>query len=96
MRDLVQLPTLETLRHHVLENLCRFDQLDPQQTPLHERVITRRGRPCGVFFEVRGPRLLKNFAVWAGEENRILYYNGSGERVAETRLTAGPALRAAA
>ena len=93
MRDVVQLPTLDTLRHHVLCALCHFDQLDPQQTPLHERLITRRGKPCGVFFEVHGPRLLKNYAVWASDEKRILYYNASGERIDETRLSATPALR---
>ena len=38
----------------------------------------------------QGPRLLKNYAIWAGDENRILYYNGTGERVAETRLSEAP------
>ena len=29
-------------------------------------------------------------AVWAGDENRILFYNSSGERVAVVRLSEAP------
>jgi hypothetical protein len=90
MRHVVSLPTLHELRLHVHEELCRPDQLDPAQAPLQQAIITRRGKPCGLFFQVEGPRLLRNSAVWAGEENRILYYNSSGERIAETRLTDAP------
>ena len=94
MPDVAALPTLQELRDHVLLILCRNDNLDPYQTPLHQALITRKGKPCGLFFQVLGPRLLKNFAVWAGDENRILFYNSSGERVAETRLSEAP-IRAA-
>jgi hypothetical protein len=90
MRDIAALPTLAELRQHVLNILCRNDNLDPGQTPLQQALITRKGKPCGLFFQVIGPRLLKNYAVWAGEENRILYYNSSGERVAETHLSEAP------
>ena len=96
MNEVLPLPTLETLRHHVLQALCRTDNLDPEQTPLHQALITRRGRPCGLFFQVQGPRLLKNYAVWSCDENRILYYNCAGERIAETRLCEAPILRTAA
>jgi hypothetical protein len=84
------LPKLEDLRRHVLRTLCAHDQLDPTQTPLHQAVITRAGKPCGLFFQVQGPRLLKVYAVWAGEENRILFYDSTGLRFAETRLSEGP------
>ena len=90
MKDCACLPTINDLRRHVHDILCRTDHLDPNQTPLQQAVITRRGRPCGLFFQVLGPRLLKNYAVWAGEENRILYYNCAGERIAETRLLESP------
>jgi hypothetical protein len=90
MRDVLRLPTLPELCRHVHEQLCRSDQLDVEQTPLQQAVITRRGRPCGMFFQVAGPRLLRNYAVWAGEENRILFYNSSGERIGETRLSEAP------
>jgi hypothetical protein len=84
------LPTLEKLKQHVLHILCEPDRLDPTQTPLVHALITRRGKPCGLFFQAQGPRLLKNYAVWAGDENRILFYNCKGERVAESRLSEAP------
>ena len=90
MEAVVCLPTLEGLREHVRSVLCRHDHLDPGQTPLHQAVITRSGRPCGLFFQVEGPRLVKAYAVWAGEENRILFYDSAGQRFAQTRLSEAP------
>jgi hypothetical protein len=84
------LPTLEDLRRHVLHTLCSHDHLDPAQTPLQQALITRSGRRCGLFFQVKGPRMLKTYALWAGEENRILFYDSTGLRFAETRLSEGP------
>ena len=84
------LPTLEELRRHVLQTLCSYDHLDANQTPLQQALITRSGRKCGLFFQAKGPRLLKTYAVWAGEENRILFYDSTGLRFAETRLSEGP------
>jgi hypothetical protein len=90
MDTVVCLHTLEQLRAHVLEVLCRHDHLDASQTPLHQALLTRSGRPCGLFFQVQGPRLVKNYAVWAGEEDRILFYDSTGQRFAQTRLSEGP------
>jgi hypothetical protein len=90
MQTVVALPTLEALRRHVHATLCAHDHLDPGQTPLREALITRRGRPCGIFFQVLGPRLLRTYAVWAGEEDRILFYDSGGVRFAESRLSEGP------
>ena len=84
------LPTLEKLRLHVHGTLCAHDRLDPGQTPLHQALIVRSGKPCGLFFEVQGPRLLKTYAVWAGAEDRILFYDSTGLRFAETRLSEAP------
>jgi hypothetical protein len=84
------LPTLNDLKQHVLQKLCAPDRLDPTQTPLLQALITRRGIPCGLFFQAQGPRLLKVYAVWASEEGRILFYNCNGERTAETRLSEAP------
>jgi hypothetical protein len=90
MDAVASLPTLEELTHHVLHRLCEPDHLDPTQTPLLQSMITRRGKPCGLFFQAQGPRLLKSYAVWAGDENRILFYNSSGERFGETRFSEAP------
>ena len=86
----VSLPTLAKLRAHVLERLCVHDRLDQNQTPLYQAVIRRSGKPCGLFFQVQGPRMLKTHAVWAGQENRILFYDSTGLRFAESRLCEGP------
>jgi hypothetical protein len=86
----VSLPTLAKLRTHVLETLCAHDRLDPEQTPLFQAVIRQSGKPCGLFFQVQGPRMLHTHAVWAGKENRILFYDSTGLRFAESRLCEGP------
>jgi hypothetical protein len=90
MDTIAGLPTLESLRGHVLRTLCEHDQLDPGQTPLQQALITRSGRTCGLFFQVQGPRRVKTYAVWAGEENRILFYDSTGVRFAQTRLSEAP------
>jgi hypothetical protein len=86
----VSLPTLEELRAYILATLCQQDRLDVSQTSLLEEVLVRSGKPCGLLFEVKGPRQLKTYAVWAGEENRILFYDSAGLRFAETRLSDAP------
>ena len=53
--------------------------------PLGNFTINRFSR-----IEVSGPRLLRTYAVWAGEENRIFFYASSGERFAEVRLSESP------
>ena len=90
MSTVVSLPTLDALRDHVRQALCAHDQLDPTQTPLHQAVITRSGRPCGLFFQVQGPRLVKTYALWAGDEDRILFYDSNGQRFGEVRLSDAP------
>lgn len=84
------LPTLEDLCHHVHTILASADQLDPEQSPLTKEVILRSGRPCGLFFQIQGPRRVKAYAVWAGEERRILFYNSQGQRFAQTTLSQSP------
>jgi hypothetical protein len=89
-RAVVALPTLDALRRYIQETLCAHDQLDPQQTPFFQGVITRAGQPCGLFFQVQGPRQVRTYALWAGAEDRILFYDGSGQRFAETALSDAP------
>jgi hypothetical protein len=86
----VALPSIDELRQHVLRTLCAHDQLDPQQTPFFQGLVKRSGRPCGLFFQAQGPRQVRTYALWAGEEDRILFYDGTGQRFAETRLCDGP------
>lgn len=86
----VPLPTLERLREYVRQTLCDRDRLDPGQTQIRQGLIQKRGRSCGLFFQVQGPRLLRTYAVWAGDEDRILFYDSTGHRFAEARLCESP------
>jgi hypothetical protein len=90
MEAVFTLRSVDELRQHVLTMLCQHDQLDPEQTPLHQTVVTRSGRPCGLFFQVEGPRMVRTYALWAGEESRILFYDSQGLRFAQSRLIDGP------
>jgi hypothetical protein len=90
MLTVLSLPSVDALRQQVLKTLCSHDQLDPAQTPFFQSVIKRRDKPCGLFFQIQGPRMLRTYAVWAGEENRILCYDSKGERFAEIKLTEAP------
>jgi hypothetical protein len=90
MSTVVALPTLEALRRHVHSVLCAHDHLDPAVTPLFQAVIKRSGKPCGLFFQVQGPRMLKTYAIWAGEEDRVLFYDSTGLRFGEERLSEAP------
>jgi hypothetical protein len=88
----VSLPTLEKLRAYVLENLCAREHLDPNATPFFQGLILRAGKPCGLMLQIEGPRLLRTHAIWLGKEDRILFYDSTGARVAETRLCESPDL----
>jgi hypothetical protein len=90
--DATSLPTVDALRRHVHQALCSQSDLDPRYTPLHQLVVQRKGRACGLFFHIQGPRLLKAYAVWSGDDNRILFYDTRGERCGETQLSEGPDL----
>ena len=90
MTEVHCLPTVELLLKHVHQVLCHKDHLDPDQSPLTHSLIFRRGIPCGLFVHVQGPRLLKNYAVWAGDENRIPLYDATGERFGEIQLSEAP------
>jgi hypothetical protein len=84
------LPTLSDLLAFVHAELCRSDRLDPEQAPLKRSPLLRGGRPCGLMFHVEGPRLLRTSAVWAADENRILFYDSTGVRAKEVRLSESP------
>ncbi len=86
----VPLPSLDELRGYVKEVLCTQDRLDPDQATMRQALVRRGGRTCGLFFQVEGPRLLRTYAVWAGDEHRILFYDSTGERFAEATLSDAP------
>lgn len=88
--NVLPLRSVEEIREHVRRVLCERDRLDCAQVELRQAKLTRQGKPCGLMFQVNGPRLLRTYAVWAGEEDRILFYESTGSRFAETKLIDGP------
>jgi hypothetical protein len=87
-----QIPNLDELRKYVNETLCEQEQLEIGVFPLTERILTRNGRPCGIFFCLFGPRSVKFTAIWETDSNSILFYDSTGERFLRTRLIATPSL----
>jgi len=78
------------IRQYVNETLCEQDQLETNHFPLSERILVRRGAPCGVYFCLHGPRSLCLTAIWETDRNTILFYGSRGERFRKTQLIAPP------
>jgi len=90
MESVVALPNLVEMRRFVKSVLCERDNLDLGQTPLCEAPLKKDGQLCGLYFEVHGPRLLRSSAIWTDEENRLLFYDSTGDRFADIRLSEAP------
>lgn len=78
------------IRQYVNQTLCEKDQLETDHFPLSERVLVRRGNPCGVYFCLHGPRSLRLAAIWETDSNTILFYGSRGERFRKTKIIAPP------
>lgn len=83
-------PTLEELAGFVRQTLCERDKLDPEQTPLFRTPLLKAGKKCGFVFHIEGPRLLKTSAVWPASANRVIFYDSTGTRFHETKLSESP------
>jgi hypothetical protein len=53
---------------------------------LIQQLLMQREKPCGLRFEVQGPRRVRCTALWVGEEDRIIFYD-SGAGFHETRMS---------
>jgi hypothetical protein len=95
-RDAVQFQELDDLRQYVHQRICDQNELEINVFQITERMLTRRGKPCGLFFCLHGPRSVKFTAIWETERNTILFYGSTGERRHTIKLSASPALRRAA
>lgn len=84
-----RIETLDDLRIYVNRTICDLEQLELGAFPISERILTRRGKPCGIYFCLHGPRSVKFSAIWETEQNRILFYDASGERYHRTQLVSG-------
>jgi hypothetical protein len=82
------------LRSYVSDMLCQQNDFELGVFKITERVLMRRHRPCGMFFCLHGPRSVKLTAVWEMENDSILFYGSTGERIQKTTLSAAPAFSA--
>ena len=83
----VAFAAVDDLAAFVHKVLCERDALDPHQTPLFRTPLKRGGRVCGLVFHVEGPRLLRTSAVWSADADRVLFYDSTGTRFREVRLS---------
>src|SRR5687768_10991348 len=83
---------LDDLRKYVHSTICEKNELEIHAFEVTERILVRRGRPCGIFFCLHGPRSVKLTAIWETDRNSILFYGSSGERVLKIQLRHAPCL----
>ncbi len=86
----VALPSFDELREYVRRALCERDRLDPDQATFRQARIRRGERTCGLFFLMLGPHQQRNYALWSGDEHRLLFYDATGNRFREVRLSDAP------
>lgn len=81
------------LRQYVSRTLCRENNIEVGVFQITERLLKRRGQPCGIYFCLHGPRSVKLTAIWETEKNTILFYGSTGERFKQTKLNDSPDLK---
>ena len=94
-RDRTELETLPQLRQFIAQTLCHQNDFEVGVFQITERVLTKKGSPCGIFFCLHGPRSVKLTAVWDSLKNTVLFYGSTGERFLKTELESSPMLACA-
>ena len=80
--------TLDELRQFVHGRLCAMEGLLEDQFDTVETPVIRRGQPCGLQFDLRGPRAVRLGAVWASDRNELYVYDAQGQRAEKLTLSA--------
>ena len=88
----IELDNLSQLRKFVSQTLCQRNDFEEGVFQVTERILTKCGKLCGVFFCLHGPRSVKLTAVWETENNSISFYGSTGEKFQKTLLTDAPRL----
>ena len=88
----IQLDNLEQLRQFVSQTLCQKNDFEEGVFQVTERLLTKSGQLCGIFFCLHGPRSVKLTAVWETENNSIIFYGSTGEKFQKIRLAGRPRL----
>ncbi len=72
----------EAVREFIRGELCEKNQLEKDAFQMAERLLTRKGQPCGFYFCIYGPRSVRLTAVWDLHKGSILFYDSLGRRAA--------------
>ena len=94
--SVLQFGNLNDVRDYVNETICNCHQLELGAFEMTQRLLLRRGKPCGIHYCLHGPRAVRFTAIWETEHNRILFYDSNGERILKTQVTDAPMLERAA
>ncbi len=81
-----QINNLSQLRNFIHEKLCEHEYLEPGVFPMTERILTRGGKACGIYFSLHGPRSVRLNAIWENKNNTVLFYGSTGERFGKLQL----------
>jgi hypothetical protein len=68
-----RLQTLEETRQYVAQTLSNLETLEADRFQLSQQVLSRAGKPCGMYFCLQGPRALRLTAIWETDGNTILF-----------------------
>jgi len=68
------------MRQLVENKLCQLGALEPAQFPLTQREVVRRGKTCGFFFCLHGPRSVKLTAIADLNSQSFVFYGSDGVR----------------
>jgi hypothetical protein len=71
---------LQAVREFVREELCEKNQLEKNAFQMTERVLVKKGEPCGWFFCIYGPRSVRLTAVWDLQRESVFFYDSLGRR----------------
>ncbi|MDG2469683.1 MAG: hypothetical protein P8M80_10425 [Pirellulaceae bacterium] len=81
---------LTEIRTYVSRTLCQRNDFEEGVFQVTEKILTKCGKLCGMFFCLHGPRSVKLTAIWETENNSIIFYGSTGEKFQKTMLAKEP------
>lgn len=83
----IQAANVLELKSIVYETLCDIEKLEIGIFPMTEKILTRKEKPCGIYFCLHGPRNVRFTAIWETLTNTVLFYGSDGERFKKAQLS---------
>ena len=75
------------VREFVRNELCDNNFLERDAFEMSEQLLTRKGKPCGFYFCIYGPRSVRLTAVWDLNEGSIFFYDSLGRRASNVHVS---------